>query len=106
MLEPRGIAMGGIDAVEWLEKLPDKIPDELKDIEFCDQYNRVLNRVRYEVSRSVPVAPKVTKAIYKKYHDFYSCGECGFDLRTDIYDHCPKCGRAIKWSAVFPGRYP
>lgn len=106
MLEFKGIMMGGIDAIEWLEKFPDNIPDDIKDEDFCDEYERVLNRFRYEVSRSVPIIPKVDKAMTKGHSDYYNCGECGFGLRTDIYKHCPKCGRAIKWSAVFSWMYP
>lgn len=106
MLKMTGIAMSGIKAVEFLERLPDSIPNEIKDEEFCDEYKRMLNRVRYEVSRSVPVAPKIDKAQTRGHSDYYNCGECGAGVRSDIYKHCPKCGRAIKWSAVFSWMYP
>lgn len=85
--------MSGVDAVEFLEMLPDNIPDEIKDEEFVDEYERMLNRVRYEVRQSVPVAPKVYKARYTE----YTCGQCGFGVRYDLYKYCPKCGRAIQW---------
>ena len=104
MIENTGMMMGGIAAVEYLEMLPDNIPDEIKDDDFCEEYERMLNRVRYEVRKSVPVAPKVTKAISRGYGDFYSCGQCGYDIRPDIYKCCPNCGREISWKAIFPER--
>lgn len=104
MIEKNGICMSGIDAVEYLEMLPDNIPEDIRDDEFCGEYERMLNRVRYEVRKSIPVAPFVTKAKVKVYGDFYSCGHCGFGIRPDIYKYCPNCGRAIKWKAIFPER--
>lgn len=91
-----GLMMGGQDAVRFLEMYQDNFPDEIKTEEFCDEYERVLNRVRYEVDRSVPVQPKKQEARVKSYGTFYSCGECGHGLRVE-YKHCPCCGRRIKW---------
>lgn len=104
MLKITGIMMGGESAVEFLEMLPDNIPDEIKDDDFCDEYEQMLNRVRYEVRKSVPVAPKITEPTSTKYSRFYNCGQCGFGIRADIYKHCPNCGRAIMWKAIFPER--
>ena len=104
MVEKIGICMGGVDAVEYLEMLPDNIPDEIKDDAFCEEYERMLNRVRFLVRQGVPIAPRVTKAVSKQYTNFYSCGQCGFGVRPDIYKHCPNCGRTIKWKAIFPER--
>lgn len=104
MIEKIGVCMGGVEAVEFLEMLPDNIPDEIKDDDFCDEYERMLNRVRYEVRKSVPVAPKVTEPVSKRFGRFYSCGQCNFDIRPDIYTYCPKCGRKISWKSIFPER--
>lgn len=104
MIEKIGVAMSGIDAVEFLEMLPDNIPDEIKDDDFCDEYERMLNRVRYEVRQSVPVAPRETEPISRKYNRFYNCGQCSFGLREELDKYCPQCGRLIKWKAVFPER--
>ena len=104
MIDKTGMMMGGVAAVEFLEMLPDNIPEEVKDDDFCDEYERMLNRVRYEVRLSVPVAPKITEPVSKGYSRFYSCGNCGFGIRPDIYKYCPNCGRAISWKAVFPER--
>ena len=84
--------MSGESAVEFLEMLPDNIPDEIKDDDFCDEYERMLNRVRYEVRKSVPVAPKV----YKNRFTSYTCGQCGHGVNAE-HSYCPKCGREIKW---------
>ena len=104
MIDKIGVMMGGVDAVEFLEMLPDNIPDEIKDDYFCDEYERMLNRVRAEVRKSVPKPPRVTEPISKRYTAFYTCGQCGFGIRPDIYKYCPNCGRAIKWKAIFPER--
>lgn len=91
-----GVCMSGLDAVEFLEMLPDNISDEVKDDDFCEEYERMLNRVRFEVRRSVPVPPKVTRATSRGYGDFYSCGQCGRDV--DVHKkYCDRCGRAIGW---------
>ena len=76
----------------------DLIPDEIKDDDFCEEYERMLNRVRYLVRQAVPIAPKITEPISKRYTaPFLTCGQCGFGLK-EYYTHCPKCGRAIKWN--------
>ena len=96
--------MGGVSAVDFLEMLPDNIPDDIKDDDFCDEYERMLNLVRWLVRQDVPVAPKITEPVAKRYGRFYSCGQCGFDVRPDIYKYCPECGRLIGWKAVLPER--
>lgn len=104
MIEKIGVCMSGIDAVEFLEMLPDNIPDDIKDDSFCDEYEQMLNRVRYLVRQSVPIAPGIIEPISKNYSRFYSCGQCGFGIRPDIYQFCPCCGRMIAWKSVFPER--
>lgn len=96
-LELTGACMSGTDAVKFLEFLPDVIPEEALTDEFCEEYERMLNRVRYEVSRSVPVPPKFEITKNRALGTLYYCGECGHGLRTDIYKRCPRCGRVIKW---------
>lgn len=90
-----GRCVSGLDAVEFFETLPDSIDDDLKDEVFCNEYEYALNRLRYEVSKSIPILPKVLKAYSKGHKDFYSCGACGFSLRMEIDKYCPNCGRAI-----------
>lgn len=96
-----GLCMGGIDAVEFFEMLAagEDIIEDAKTEDFCDEYERALNRLRYEVRKSVPVPPKVIKAKYSGHDVFYSCGACGFGFkRSDLplYKFCPNCGRAIR----------
>lgn len=88
-----GICMSGVEAVEFLETLLEKIPADIKNEDFCSKYERMLNRVRYEVRKSIPVPPK----IYKRKFTSYTCGQCGYGVRRDLDRHCPKCGREIKW---------
>lgn len=106
MAKTYGMAVSGPEAIRLLELYQDNFPEEIKTPDFCDEYERVLNRVRYAINREVPVEPKVTEAKAKSYGRFYNCGECGFGLCADIYRHCPNCGRQIKWSAVLPERWP
>lgn len=95
-----GRCMSGLDAVEFFEMLAagEDIDIDAKTPEFCDDYEHALNRLRYEVRKSVPVPPKVIKAISKGQSDRYSCGTCGFALSGSdlaIYHFCPNCGREI-----------
>lgn len=87
-----GRTVSGLDAIAFLEALPDSIPQEVKTKQFCRDYEYALNRVRFEVRKSVPVKPTVRKG---KFTD-YSCGQCGAGVSA-INNYCPKCGRAIDW---------
>lgn len=51
MLELIGKCCSGIEAIEFMEYLPDVIPEEVKTDEFCEQYESALNRFRYEVAK-------------------------------------------------------
>ena len=95
-----GYMMGPLDAIEVLEMLPDNIPDEVKDDDFCEEYERALNRFRFEIRKRLPVTPKVVKAVSRGYGDQYTCGGCGFGIRRDIYKFCPHCGQRIDWRAI------
>lgn len=98
--------MGGPDMVQFFESCLEKIPEDAKTDEFLDQYDRAMNRARYEVDKSLPVAPNALKAKARSYGTFYSCGNCGFSLREELDKCCPKCGREVKWSAVLSWRWP
>lgn len=88
-----GQAVGGEAAVHFLEALPDMLDNAVKTEDFCNEYERVLNRVRFEVRKSVPTPPKVTKGRFTS----YSCGQCGFCLDAGVDRFCPDCGRAVNW---------
>lgn len=87
-----GRAVSGLDAIAFLEALPDSIPQEVKTEEFCRDYEYAMNRVRYEVRKSVPVKPTIRKGRFTD----YACGQCGAGIREE-HDYCPKCGREIDW---------
>lgn len=95
MSKSYGMMISGPEAVRLLEQHPMDFPE----------YERVLNRVRYEVDKSVPIAPKKVKAVSRSFQDYCTCGNCGVSLHI-YYEYCPKCGRAIKWSAVYSNMLP
>ena len=97
MLNLTGMCMASEAAVEFLEMLPDNIPDEIKNDDFCDEYERMLNTVRYHVRKSVPIAPKEIKPVTKSFITTYSCGQCGHTVLTH-QKYCEECGRMVRWS--------
>lgn len=86
-----GRCISGIDAIAFFESLPDSIPDEVKTEEFCRDYEYALNRLKCEVRKSIPIAPKTNQG---KFTD-YSCGQCGHVLDPND-KYCPNCGRRRK----------
>ncbi len=94
-----GRCMSGLNAIEFFETLPDSIDDELKTDEFCNEYEDALNRLRYEVRKSIPVPPKSVKAYSKGHADFTNCGACGFSLHIEVDRYCPNCGRMVRRDA-------
>lgn len=97
MLTLTGMCMSSEAAVEFLEMLPDNIPDEIKNDDFCDEYERMLNTVRYHVRKSVPIAPKAIKPVTKSFATTYSCGQCGHTVQIH-QKYCEECGRMVRWS--------
>ena len=93
-----GRCIGGLDAITFFESLPESLPEKLKTEEFCNEYEYALNRLRYEVSKSVPIAPRVDKGRFKS----YGCGKCGSGVDRSTNKYCPKCGRAIAWAELEP----
>lgn len=65
MLELTGKCCSGIEAIEFMEMLPDIIPEEIKTDEFCEKYECVLNRFRYEVAKGIGKKKKVIKAVVR-----------------------------------------
>ena len=64
MLELRGSCCSGTEAIEFMEKLPDVIDDDYKTDEFCDDFEKALNRFRYEVAKGIGTKKKVIKKIF------------------------------------------
>lgn len=62
-----------------------------------EKRNEVIERVRYEFERDVPVKPKFIKGIHGMKYDSYSCGHCGNGGKQVIDKFCSNCGFAIDW---------
>lgn len=76
--------------------LPDSLAEEIKTEEFCIDYQRALNRVKYEALKHLPIKPKLREM---KRFDYHTCGDCGKELRIND-NYCPACGTEIKWDYV------
>lgn len=87
-----GRCMSGLDAIEFMESLADVFDEDTKTEEFCDRYQRALNRFRYEIRKSVPV--KVGKSEGR--FTTYKFGACSNVLAPQD-NYCPRCGRKIGW---------
>lgn len=98
-LTMEGRCFSGLDAIDFFERLPDYIPEELKTEKFCLDYEYALNRLRVEVRASAPIQPKV----YKRRFTSYSCGACGHGL-TWGQKFCSNCGRTADWYALNTGQ--
>lgn len=95
-----GRCVSGEDAVTFFESVPDLLDDAVKTEVFRINYERALNRLRYEVRKSVPIAPKIQKQRFTS----YSCGQCGGGLEPGVDNYCPHCGRKIvDWTKIFTG---
>ena len=91
-----GQCIGGEDAVRFFEAVPDMLSEAVKTEDFCSEYERALNRLRFEIRKSAPTVPKVQKERYTT----YNCGQCGSCLDRSIYMFCPSCGRSVDWSGL------
>lgn len=84
--------MSGPDAIEFMESLADVFNEDTKTEEFCDRYQRALNRFRYEIRKSIPV--KAGK--FGGRSTVYKCGACHNPVESQD-NYCPRCGRMIDW---------
>lgn len=96
MLELTGACCNGIEAIEFMETLAEIIDEDYKTEEFCDQYNRSLNRFRYEVAKGIGAKKKTVKAVYRGHHDLKYCGKCGYGANEPSWKYCPNCGTAYR----------
>lgn len=106
MLQVTGPCTNVEKAVEFFEMLPDNVPDDIKDDDFCEEYEEALNTFRHTASRLVPVVPKWHQG--RSIDDYHTCGACGYNLNI-LFDYCPRCGRMIKWDTTrcltgYPGK--
>ena len=66
MLELTGMCCSGIEAIEFMEMLPDVIDEDSKTDEFCEDFEKALNRFRYEVAKGIGIKKKIVKAVKKR----------------------------------------
>lgn len=92
MLELTGPCCGGIVAIEFMESLADVLDEEVKTEEFCEKYEKALNRFRHEVKKEIGAKKKIVKARRRGYDDFKYCGHCGFSAADPTWKYCPNCG--------------
>lgn len=84
--------MSGLETIEFLERMGDMLDEDVKTEEFCNEFTWAMNRVRYEVRKSVPVPVKWRVGKFTSYF----CGQCSHTINAwDKF--CPECGRKIKW---------
>lgn len=96
MLELTGACCNGIKAIEFMESIPDAINKDAKTKEFCECFERALNRFRYEISKSIPVETHKIKRIHGSGY-IETCGHCGnAGAGAPSAKYCPNCGRGIK----------
>lgn len=94
MLELTGVCCSGTEAIEFMESLADVIDEDIRTDEFCEEYEKALNRFRYEVAKGIGRKKKVVKAVKKGLHDLQYCGKCGFSATEPSWKYCPNCGTA------------
>lgn len=92
MLELTGACCGSIEAVELFESLAEIIPEDDRTDEFCEKYERALNRFRYEAAKGVGKKKKFIKAVHRGHHDLKYCGHCGAGANEPSWKYCPDCG--------------
>lgn len=88
MSKSYGQCVGCEYALTWVENLTG-VDEIIKE--------RVLNRMRYEFDKDIPVKPKFRKGIYGKKYDNYSCGNCGYGGLQVHEVYCAHCGFRIDW---------
>lgn len=94
MLELTGVCCSGTEAIEFMESLADVFDEDIRTDEFCEEYEKALNRFRYEVAKGIGTKKKIVKAVHKGFHDLQYCGKCGFGANEPSWKYCPNCGTA------------
>lgn len=91
-----GLCLGIEESMELLEVyIPDRIDE--KDDDFCEQYERALNTIRYALRRNIAKKPKIVKPPGRRWQDC-ACPECGDILIRPVEKgFCGNCGQRIKW---------
>lgn len=79
-----------------LQVITEEIQDHLPE-EKWEEYEHVVNRIRYEFEKTDQLKPKYHKGHSVK--DWYTCGNCGHTIHEIHYNFCPNCGYGIKWDS-------
>lgn len=87
-----GRMVSGLDAIEFMESLPDMFDEDVRTKDFCDEFEWALNRFRYEIRKSIPIPVRAQKVRFTS----YSCGQCGH-VAGPGDNYCRQCGRAMQW---------
>ena len=82
-----GMCCGLDQAIEYLEPKADN-----------DQMFQIVNRLKYIRDKENGVRPRYHKGRHIK--DWYTCGNCGFNISEIGYNFCPNCGYSIKWNST------
>ena len=85
-----GAMVGCETAIMWIENLKG-VDEHIQE--------RVLNRVRYEFEKDIPVPVKYMKGKYGRKYDTWSCGHCGHGIsetQARAGRFCGQCGYRIK----------
>lgn len=90
MLELTGASCSGVEAIEFMESL-----EPLISVERCQDYEKSLNRFRYEISKSVGKPVNKINKVKSWYHDIFTCGKCGRTIEEATWKYCPNCGTMI-----------
>lgn len=80
-----------------VEILTEEVQDYLPKSKW-EEYERAVNRVRYEFAKTDAVKPVLYRA-YKKQFDYWKCRNCGVKVEI-IANYCSNCGFAIKWDGI------
>lgn len=64
-----------------------------------EEYERAVNRLRYEFAKTDAVRPILYKGQRKQY-DYWKCGNCGTGIGEVVANYCPNCGFEIKWDRI------
>ena len=81
-----------------LEILAEEIQNHLPKSKW-GEYERAVNRVRYEFAKLNAVKPKLYRASRRQF-DYWKCGNCGSGIREITMNYCPNCGFEIKWDGI------
>ena len=79
-----------------LEILTEEVQDHLPK-EKWEDYERAVNRVRYEFSKLDGEKPRYNRGKHIK--SWYTCRNCGCIVKIE-HNYCPNCGYKLLWDEI------